>query len=354
MPHPLLLRADNFTSPTRTPWGGTRLLRDYKAGCPLAPEKAAYAVVGESWEISATPELPSRAAHDDAPLPDVLARDPEDWLGPETAARRGSTALLVKLLDAAEALSLQIHPSDEFEELASDESGKPESWYVLDAGTDAGLYLGLREGVSRRRMRDALERQEDVSRLLHFVPVRPGDFFAIEAGTPHAIGQGVTLVEPQRVLPGRRGVTYRYWDWNRRYDAGGHRDPQGTPRELHLREALAVTNWDAPRESAMLQRIRLRSGPPAVDAEPRLEILGGPEGPVRFAPLRVGRLTGRGAIALPAEPRLRGMTVVGGRVRIDGPGFDVEAGCGRSVVLPAGLDARVELDRAHAVVAAAD
>ena len=67
----------------------------------------------------------------------------------------------------------------------------------------------------------------DASALLRFVPVAPGDFFTIGPGTPHAIGPGLTLVEPQQVLPGRRGLTYRYWDWNRRYDAEGRPDPQG-------------------------------------------------------------------------------------------------------------------------------
>ena len=65
-------------------------------------------------------------------------------------------------------------------------------------------------------------RESAASGSLVRVPVTTGDFFVVPAGTPHAIGGGIVLVEPQRVLPGRRGVTYRYWDWNRRYDASGH------------------------------------------------------------------------------------------------------------------------------------
>ncbi|MFW5920995.1 MAG: class I mannose-6-phosphate isomerase, partial [Polyangiales bacterium] len=272
---PLLLRADNFTPPTRTPWGGTRILSRYKADAPLDPDRAAYPVVGESWEISVEPDFPSRIDGTGELLSDVV----------------GSTALLVKLLDAAEPLSVQIHPSDDYEALAQDESGKPESWYVLEAEPGAGLYLGLREGVDRERMREALESEADVSELLGFVPVATGDFFVIDAGTAHAIGPGITLVEPQRVLPGRRGLTYRYWDWNRHYDETGRPDDHGKPRTLHVREALDVTAWDAPREDALLERIRLRAGAPDTGGAPRREPLGGPEGPVRFDPLRVERLT---------------------------------------------------------------
>ncbi|MGF1469938.1 MAG: type I phosphomannose isomerase catalytic subunit [Sandaracinaceae bacterium] len=254
---PLLLSPDNFTPPSRTPWGGTRIVRRYKAGLGLTTT----GVVGESWELSVTPEFPSRLA-DGRPLAEVLAADPPAMLGREARRGRSATALLVKLLDTAAPLSVQIHPPHGHPGLEPSEAGKPESWYVLDAAPGAGVHLGLRRGVTPQRLRAAIDAGEDLSALLFFVPVEPGDVFLIRAGTAHAIGPGITLVEPQHVAPGRRGVTYRFWDWNRRYDATGRPDRSGRPRELHVEAALAVTDWDAPREDALLAEVRLRLGAP--------------------------------------------------------------------------------------------
>ncbi|HEX4936066.1 MAG TPA: type I phosphomannose isomerase catalytic subunit, partial [Gemmatimonadaceae bacterium] len=125
--HTWLLAPDNFTPASRTPWGGTRIVARYKPFLALPPDT----VVGESWEVSAGPEFPSRVESVGAPLAELFAHDPRFFLGAE--APRGNTSLLVKLLDAADNLSVQIHPSDAYEGLAPDECGKPESWYVLDA-----------------------------------------------------------------------------------------------------------------------------------------------------------------------------------------------------------------------------
>lgn len=347
MARPLLLRPDNFTPPSRTPWGGTRVATRYKAGVIAAGSSR---IVGESWEVSVEPDFPSRLP-DGTPLSDVLAADPAPWLG--EAAAHGSTGLLVKLLDAADDLSVQIHPADDYAGLRPGESGKPESWYVLEADPGAGLYLGLREGVTEAAMRAALG-SGAVASLLSFVEVEPGDFFVIDAGTAHAIGRGITLVEPQRVAPGRRGITYRYFDWNRRYDARGARDPSGQPRPLHVEHALAVTDWDAPRGDALLRRIRRRAGRAAVDGPARVDALCGPDGPTPSEHLRVSRLAGTGHVALPPEPRLRGLVVVAGCVTV-GEGDDaVRVERGRSAVLPASTPAPMcRLEGAHAVLASA-
>lgn len=335
---PTLLRGENFTPPSRTPWGGRRI----RALKGLAGDE----VVGESWELSVEPSFPSRT-DGGRRLEDVLAADPEGWLGVE--AHRGSTGLLVKLLDAADELSVQIHPSDAYPGLAPDESGKPESWYVVDREPGAGLYLGLTDGVDAAAMARALDAGDDVSALLCFVPVEPGDFFVIEAGTPHCIGRGVLLVEPQRVLPGRRGVTYRYWDWGRRYDADGRPDPAGAPRALHRDEALAVTRWDLPRGEALLARIRHRAGPAAPEGPPRIEALAGPGGAIPSASLRVARIHGSGRLAWPAWGALTALTVLAGRVTIAGVTVDA----GRTCAVPARFAGTLELASAHAIAASA-
>ena len=296
--------------------------------------------VGESWELGVEPDFPSRVS-DGRTLAELIAEDPEGLVGDEGA----STALLVKLLDAAEPLSVQIHPADDDPALAADESGKPESWYVLDADPGAGLYLGLADDTDEASMRAAIEGGADVSKLLRFVPVAPGDFFVLEAGTPHAIGAGLTLVEPQRVMPGRRGLTYRYWDWNRTYDAEGRPDPKGAPRALHVDRALAVTAWDRCRGDAWLDSIRVRAGVPSREA--RWEEL---TSKVRFPWLGVARVSGSGELALPELGRLRALTVVDGSVTVEGEGFEETFVRGETAALPAALVARLRLEHAHALV----
>ncbi|MBC7170876.1 MAG: class I mannose-6-phosphate isomerase [Polyangiaceae bacterium] len=346
---PILLAVDNFTPPSRTPWGGTKIAGRYKRALLALDARAEPSIVGESWELSVEPDFPSRAS-DGRPLPELFSEDLRAYLGPDEAAL-GGARLLVKLLDAAEPLSVQIHPSDDSPGLSKDESGKPEAWYVVEREAGAGLYVGLRDGVTESRLRQAIEAGEDVSSLFCFVPVEPGDFFVIEAGTPHAIGAGITLVEPQRVLPGRRGITYRYWDWNRRYAVDGSASPTGEPRPLHLREALAVTAWQAPRERALLERIRLRAGEALVDSAARSEVLAGPDGPIASTDLKIARLSGTGIVELEHEPRLRGLTVVEGSITLRGDHFAVEVPAGRTAALPAALGGVVaELDRAHGVL----
>jgi len=306
-------------------------------------------VVGESWEISVEPDFPSQLADGSGSLADLIRAEPEAWLDADADA--GSIGLLVKLLDAAEPLSVQIHPSDDDARLGPAESGKPESWYIVDRAPGAGLYLGLRPGVTEERMRRAIEEGSDVSELLFFVPVEPGDCFSIAPGTAHAVGPGITLVEPQRVLPGRRGLTYRYWDWNRRYDENGQADESGSPRELHLEEALAVTCWDAPRGEALLAEIRTRA-PSADISGPRFERLLGPDAPIRTDALHVSRLSGSGRLGLPDAKHIRGVTVVRGSVRFLNSDLIVKQG--RSAALPACLrGAELELAGAEAIVSAA-
>jgi mannose-6-phosphate isomerase len=356
--HPLLLRADNFTPPQRTPWGGTRVLRELKASAPLAQEKAAYTCAGESWELSVEPDFPSfvdaaaRPGVQPRTLASVIAEDPHAFLGREARRGQRGTALLVKLIDTADELSVQIHPTDDYAGLAPGEAGKPESWYIVSREPGAGLYLGLADGVTRDALASALADGADLSPLLGFVPVEPGDFFLIEAGTPHAIGRGIVLVEPQHVAPGKRGLTYRYWDWNRRYDARGVLDPRGEPRALHVEHALAVTRWDAPRGAAFAESVRLRAGEPDLGAAASLTRLAGPRGGLPSAWLDVARLAGTGELAWPAADALVGLTVVAGSVTvIEAHGRRTRVERGRSAVLPACLgDVRLSLDAAHAVL----
>lgn len=265
-PGPLLLQADNFTPPERTPWGGTQIARRFKQAFVDDPQ----ASIGESWELSVEPSFPSRVATSDSRLADVVAATPRAWLGDEIAAQYGQTCLLVKILDAGDNLSLQVHPSWDDQALDDDESGKPETWIVLAQEQGAGIYLGFREGVDEQDVAACLARGGRLDRLMNFVPVEPGDVFQIRAGTPHAVGRGVTLLEPQAVKPGKRAVTYRFWDWNRLYDESGKLNAvSGKGRPLHIRRSLEVTNWNAPRGEAFVDYCRVDKRTNALEYECR-------------------------------------------------------------------------------------
>ncbi len=353
-PAPLPLRADNFTPPQRTPWGGRHLLDRLKAGLSIDPERAGWPVVGESWELSVEPDFPSRTRDEGRPLDACIREAPRAWLGSEVAALRPSTALLLKLLDTADPLSVQIHPDDADPTLSPTQSGKPEAWYVVRREPGAGLFLGLRPEANETIVRKVLDTEGDLSRLLQFAPVEPGDVFVVPPGTPHAIGAGLTLVEPQRVLPGRHGVTWRYWDWNRRYDPRGRPASNGTPRPLHVEEALRATDWSAPRGEEILARLRHRSGRPgALDGPVHLDALVGPDAPLRLDPLRLDRCTGTGTLRLDAPGRLTGLLVLAGSVRrLEQPGPFLRYG--ECAAWPATVPIRLRLDRAEILLARAD
>lgn len=328
-PPPRRLAADNFTPPSRTPWGGTKIRRRYKAELDLRPGDP---VVGESWEVSVEPSFPSRCADGELTLAELVTSDPLAWLGARDAEAHGQTPLLIKLLDAADDLSVQVHPADGDAALAEDESGKPEAWIVLEAEPGAGLYLGFVEGVDRDAVARCIARGGALNELMQFVPVSPGDAFVIAAGTPHAIGAGVTLVEPQLVRPGKRGVTYRFWDWNRRYDEMGRRDAAGAPRELHLERSLEVTSWSAPRGDTFVATCR--STPTVL------------EGGIRGSAMRrervvdwrwfvVERWRGTGRLAVEASERMMAITCARGRLTVETMAGELALRGGESGVVPA-------------------
>ena len=338
---PELLRPDNVTPPTRTPWGGRKILEHYKAALGLSSVAGA---VGESWEVSVEPSFPSRLAVSGETLADVIGRSPVAWLGGAVATRfDGQTPLLIKLLDSADNLSVQVHPADGDPALGDGESGKPESWIVLDAEPGAGIYLGFRDGVSRTDVERCLAIEGPVDELLNFVVVQPGDVFVLRAGTPHAIGKGVTLVEPQFVSPGRRGVTYRFWDWNRRYDDQGRLDPDGAPRALHVDRSLAVTDWDGPRGEAFVKSCRSEPRRIETPAMARQRLVDWPW-------FVAERWQGSGTLDLVAPGTMSALTCVEGSAVVRAGEDEVVLPCGQSCVVPAAAGAlRVTGDGARLI-----
>lgn len=337
---PVLLRPDNWTSPERTPWGGRAILERLKRGLDIPADKRAWPAIGESWELSFDPAMPSRD-HAGTTLSEHIAADPRGWLGEDAGTAERARSFLVKLLDAKEALSVQVHPADGDPDLAAHESGKPEAWIVLAREPGAGLWLGVREGVTRasfERALDASGEVDHVRELLNFVPVEVGDAFVIDAGTVHAVGAGVTLLEPQLVQPGKSGVTYRFWDWGRRF--------HGVARPLHRERSLAVTAWHAPVGEAFVTSCRRTP----VD-------LVQPLGAVRhqryfeFKGMRVDRLSGDGAIDLPAGC-FRALLLTQGEADIAGAGETLTMRSGECLVVPASVALRSTLRACEAWVVA--
>lgn len=210
-------------------WGGRNL---EKLGRNLPS-----GIVAESWEISGHPSSPTLVEHGPLAgktLPEVLDQLGQDLVGWRSQAMldRGKFPLLIKLLDANQPLSMQVHPNDKYANIYEHgELGKTEMWYILQAEPGAELIYGLKPGVTPDSFRQALEAGQ-LESCLHRLPVKAGDTVFIPAGSIHAIMNGIVLAEIQQ----NSDTTYRVYDWNRV-------DASGQPRPLHLDKALDVINF---------------------------------------------------------------------------------------------------------------
>lgn len=144
-----------------------------------------------------------------------------------------SLPYLAKFIDTSDELSIQVHPGDEYARLHENSSGKTECWIILEADPGAGIFLGLKKGMTRAELTKAVEDKKPVNEYLNFYEVKAGDFFLVPAGSIHAIGRNITLAEVQQ----NSGITYRVWDWNRT-------DEKGQPRDLHVQKSLDVINFE--------------------------------------------------------------------------------------------------------------
>ena len=214
-------------------WGGNALVARY--GQPGDPA----ATLGESWEcwdenaVAVGPLTGETLAQARAELGAAL-------MGPVDANAR--FPVLTKIIDAHEALSVQVHPDDAYAQRVEHQPvGKTECWYILAADAGAELVLGWTRDTDRaeyeRRVADGT-----LGDLLRRVPVKPGDAFYLPAGTLHAIGAGIQLFETQQASD----LTYRIFDWNR---VGA----DGKPRELHVAKAADVLDFRATLPGAVQQ-----------------------------------------------------------------------------------------------------
>ncbi|MFH1105774.1 MAG: type I phosphomannose isomerase catalytic subunit [Candidatus Aenigmatarchaeota archaeon] len=202
-------------------WGGSRIEK-------MKGLKPSGRKIGESWECSSHPQHASAltVGKRDFLLPEIIKSAAEGMLGACAAEEFGELPILVKLIDANENLSVQVHPSDKkAAELGERQSGKNEFWVVLDAEDGAVLYLGFKKDVDKRQFENDLNSGSVniAEKYLNAIPVKKGDLIFNPAGTVHAIGKGIVLAEIQQ----SSGLTYRLWDWNR------------VPRrEMHVKKGL--------------------------------------------------------------------------------------------------------------------
>ena len=206
-------------------WGGKRLLQEFHRR--LNP-----GIYAEAWEISDHPDgqtLIINGPDAGSTLSQAIARRGPDLLGLHRTAP--SFPLLVKIIDARETLSVQVHPDDAGATRWGGE-GKSEMWVVLAATPDAHIYSGFKPDVTLSDFENALA-GGTIPSLLQRYPARPGMVFHTPGGRVHAIGAGCLLLEVQQDA----NTTYRIYDWDRL-------DKSGRPRRLHLDQALQVINWN--------------------------------------------------------------------------------------------------------------
>ncbi|MBM6891877.1 class I mannose-6-phosphate isomerase [Enorma massiliensis] len=205
-------------------WGGRKLETEFGYEIPAGP-------VGECWAISAHP------AGDDEIASGEYAGRTLSWLWDEHRELFGNCEgdrfpLLIKIIDAKDDLSIQVHPDNDYAAEHEDGSlGKKECWYVLSAEPGQTIVVGQR-AHSREEFAQMVE-EGRWSELLNEIPIKAGDFFQIDPGTVHAIKGGTVILESQQ----SSDVTYRVYDYDRKQD-------DGTLRPLHMQQALDVIDFD--------------------------------------------------------------------------------------------------------------
>ena len=206
-------------------WGGRKLVEQYNKVCD-------YDKVSESWELSNHKD--GSSIIDNGSLKGETFRNyiennsKEIW--GTNCAKFENFPILIKFIDAKQALSIQVHPDDEYALKNEGEYGKNEFWYILDCEPGSFLYYGVKEPMTKEEYRARIE-NDTICDYLNQVKVKKGDCFYIKAGTIHAIGAGIVICEIQQCS----NSTYRVYDF-------GRVGADGKPRELHIDKAVDVSD----------------------------------------------------------------------------------------------------------------
>lgn len=209
-------------------WGGDKLQK-------LLNKNSTRKDIGESWEISDVQgeiSIVSRGDLKGKSLQEILTTYKGQFLGNRVYESFGNQfPLLIKFIDAKEALSIQLHPHDDLAKKRHNSFGKTEMWYVMQADEEANLIVGFNKDVTKEEYLKHLN-EKTVIDILNIDRVKKGDVYFIPTGRVHAIGAGVLLAEIQQTSD----ITYRIYDWDRQ-------DVHGNYRELHTEEALDAIDF---------------------------------------------------------------------------------------------------------------
>lgn len=203
-------------------WGGTRLSKEFDI-VSFSDKQA------EAWVLSCHDDgenIISGGTFDGRTLKDVLSNEGKSYLG-TNCEKFDFFPVLIKLIDAKDNLSLQVHPNDEYALKNENQYGKTEAWYIIDCDEGAEIIYGLSRDMTKEELKESIE-NSTVLQNVNRVKVKKGDLFFIESGTIHAICKGILLAEVQQ----NSNVTYRVYDYDRLQN--------GKPRELHIDKAVDV------------------------------------------------------------------------------------------------------------------
>lgn len=212
-------------------WGGTRLRDDFGLECDTEP-------IAEGWMLSCHKDgksIVSGGKYDGLSLEEVINRNGRKNVLGEKSTAFPYFPILIKLIDAKDNLSIQVHPDNDYAARVEHEFGKTEIWYVLDAAEGAQLIYGFKKKISSQDFKAAIQ-NNTLMDVLNVVDVKKGDLFYIEAGTVHAIGKGALIAEIQQ----NSNSTYRVYDY-------GRPGKDGKPRELHIKKAVDVSKTEPPK-----------------------------------------------------------------------------------------------------------
>lgn len=204
-------------------WGGEKLRTKYGKDTDISP-------LAESWELSCHKDGLSTICggeYDGKTLETYIKENP-GCLG--TLSKGDELPILIKLIDAADNLSVQVHPNNEQALKWENQNGKTEMWYVVQADKDAKMTCGVKNDITKKELENAIV-ENRVEELLNTAYSKKGDMFFVEAGTIHAIGKGNVIAEIQQ----NSNVTYRLYDYDRR-------DKNGNARELHIEKGVKAAN----------------------------------------------------------------------------------------------------------------
>lgn len=225
-------------------WGGTRLKEQFGKHTDMD-------IVAESWELSCHKDglsVVDSGEDKGITLDKYIEKHGKDILG-DNCKDKSDFPFLIKLIDAAKSLSVQVHPDNAYALKNEGEQGKTEMWYIVDCKPGAELLYGFKKKISKDEFVSRIK-DNTLLDVTNNVPVHKGDVFFIEAGTLHAIGEGILIAEVQQ----SSNSTYRIYDF-------GRVGADGKPRELHIDKAVDVTKLEKPTRDCKPQ------GKPALDGD---------------------------------------------------------------------------------------